>query len=107
MDLFIKKLFIMKIDLKPNEMVVKASNSTYLNGQKIYGKLILTNQRIYFKSDVESYNQEIEPKEIQEVIPFKTGFFTNNGLNIVRKDGKELNFKVKDRDTWCKLVNQM
>jgi hypothetical protein len=34
-------LFVMKIDLKPNEMVVKASNSTYLNGQKINGKLIL------------------------------------------------------------------
>jgi hypothetical protein len=100
-------LFVMKIDLKPNEMVVKASNSTYLNGQKINGKLILTNQRIYFKSEYESYNQEIVPGEIREVIPFKTGFFSDNGLNIVRKDGKELNFRVKDRDTWCKLVNQM
>lgn len=97
----------MKIDLKPNEMVVKASDSTYLNGQKVSGKLILTNQRIYFKSEMINYNQEIEPAEIREVIPFKTGFFSDNGLNIVKKDGRELNFKVKDRDTWCKLVNQM
>jgi hypothetical protein len=97
----------MRIDLKPNEMVVKASNSTYLNGQKISGKLILTNQRIYFKAEKEHYNQEIISSEIAEVIPFKTGFFSNNGLNIVKKDGKELSFKVKDRDTWCKLVNQM
>jgi len=97
----------MKIDLKPNEMVVKASNSTYLNGSKINGKLILTNQRIYFKAEEENYNQEIISADIQEVIPFKTGFFSDNGLNIVKKDGKELNFKVKDRDTWCKLVNQM
>jgi hypothetical protein len=97
----------MKIDLKPNEMVVKASNSIFLNGHKINGKLILTNQRIYFKAEEENYNQEIVPGEIEEVIPFKTGFLSNKGLNIVKKDGKELNFKVKDRDTWCKLVNQM
>ena len=97
----------MKVDLKPNEMVVKASDSTYLNGQKVNGKLILTNQRIYFKAQLDNYNQEIEPGDIREVIPFKTGFFSNNGLNIVKKDGKELNFKVKDRDTWCQLVNRM
>lgn len=100
----------MKIDLKPNEQVVKAGNSMYMNGTRVEGKLILTNQRIYFKpaSGSDSKNDmEIIPGDIQEVIPFKTGFFSNNGLNIVKKDGKELNFKIKDRDTWCKLVNQM
>ena len=97
----------MKIDLKPNEIVVKACNSSYLNGSKIDGKLILTNQRIYFKTELSSFDQEIEPADIREVLPFKTSFFSNNGLNIVKKDGQELNFKVKDRDTWCKLVNQM
>lgn len=100
----------MKIDLKPNEMVVKASDSKYMNGSTVEGKLILTNQRIYFKSRVAEYSdhdKEIEPSEIREVIPFKTGIFSNDGLNIVKKNGNELNFKVKDRDTWCKLVNQM
>lgn len=100
----------MKIDLKPNEQVIKAGNSQYMNGSKVDGKLILTNQRIYFKSASESesnYNMEIIPNDILEVIPFKTGFFSNNGMNIVRKDGQQLNFKIKDRDTWCKLVNKM
>ncbi len=98
----------MKIDLKPNEMVVKASDSKYMNGSKIKGKLILTNQRIYFKSsDKTSHNKEIEPQDIREVIPFKTGIFSDKGLNIVKKDGSELSFSVKDRDIWCKLVNQM
>jgi hypothetical protein len=100
----------MKIDLKPNEQVVKAADSQYMNGSKVNGKLILTNQRLYFKSsnisDV-NFDMEIIPVDIKEVIPFKTGFFSNNGLNIVKKDGKELNFKIRDRDTWCKLVNQM
>jgi hypothetical protein len=100
----------MKIELKPNEQVVKAGDSQYMNGSKVDGKLILTNQRIYFKSKNESHsknNMEIIPVDIKEVIPFKTGFFSNNGMNIVKKDGKELNFKIKDRDAWCKLVNQM
>ena len=100
----------MKIDLKANEQVVKAGDSQYMNGSKVDGKLILTNQRIYFKSKSESHsksNMEIIPVDIKEIIPFKTGFFSDNGLNIVRKDGKELNFKIKNRDTWCKLVNQM
>jgi hypothetical protein len=100
----------MKIDLKPNEQVIKAGNSKYMNGTTVDGKFILTNQRIYFKPASESDSKcdmEIVPGEIKEVIPFKTGFFSNNGLNIVKKDGKELNFKIKERDTWCKLVNQM
>ena len=99
----------MKIDLKPNEQVIKATDSQYMNGSTVDGKLILTNQRIYFKpsNDGTDYNLEIMPLDIREVIPFKTGFFSNKGLNIIQKDGLELNFKLNDRDAWCKLVNQM
>ena len=100
----------MKINLKPNEQVVKASDTKYMNGTTVSGKLILTNQRIYFKSTDSSkieYDFEITPGNIREVLPFKTGFFSNNGLNIVQKDGKELNFKLKERDTWCQLVNKL
>jgi hypothetical protein len=99
----------MKIDLKPNEQVIKAEDTKYLNGTAVKGKLILTNQRIYFKPIdlVEpKYNFEILPSEIREVIPFKTGLFSNRGLNIVYKNGKELNFEVPDRDTWCKMINK-
>ena len=44
----------MKIDLKPNEQVIKAGNSKYMNGTTVDGKFILTNQRIYFKPASES-----------------------------------------------------
>ena len=100
----------MKIDLKPNEQVVKAEDSKYLNGSVVKGKLILTNQRIYFKPTEDKdpkYDFEIEPTNIREVIPFKTGLFSNRGLNIVVKSGQEINFEVKDRDAWCKLINKM
>lgn len=100
----------MKIDLKPNEQVVKAEDGKYLNGSAVKGKLILTNQRIYFKPTVvmdPKYDFEIQPSDIREVIPFKTGIFSNKGLNIVIKSGKEISFEISNRDTWCKLINKM
>ncbi|MBS3771007.1 MAG: GRAM domain-containing protein [Bacteroidales bacterium] len=99
----------MKVNLKPNEIVVKAGDSQHLNGKgKITGKLILTNQRVYFKSPEKSeYNMEIVPTEIEEVIFFNTGAFSSNGLNIVTRAGEELKFKIKQRDSWGKAINQM
>jgi hypothetical protein len=100
----------MKIELKPNEQVIKAEDTKYLNGMVVKGKLILTNQRIYFKpleAVDPQYDFEILPTDIREVIPFKTGLFSDRGLNIVYKNGKEINFDVPNRDTWCKMINKM
>ena len=99
----------MKIDLKPNELVVKAGDTKHLPGDNpVDGKLILTNQRVYFKSPEQSgYNLEIMPHDIAEVIFFNTGIFSANGLNIITKKGRELKFKIKQRDAWGKAINQM
>jgi hypothetical protein len=99
----------MKVDLKPNEVVVKASDTQHLNEEeKVNGKLILTNQRVYFKSpEQENYDMEILPTDIEEVIYFKTNMISSNGLNIVTKEGSQLKFKIKKRDSWGKAINQM
>ena len=100
----------MKIDLKPNELVVKAGDSQFLNGKDVKGKLIATNKRLYFEAIAQAekhYNQEIQPKEIREVLPFNTFAFFGNGLNIVTKDGLQLKFKVKKRKSWEMLINKM
>ena len=99
----------MKIDLKPNELVVKAGDSQHLyDEQKILGKLILTNQRIYFHSPEDNrFNMEIMPSDIEEVMYFNTNFFSSNGLNIITKEGEELKFKIKKRNAWGKAINQM
>ncbi|MGM0531377.1 MAG: GRAM domain-containing protein [Bacteroidota bacterium] len=99
----------MKVDLKPNEVVVRAGDSQHLNGKgKIAGKLILTNQRVYFKSpDQSEYNMEIMPTDIEEVIFFNTSAFSSNGLNIVTRGGDELKFKISQRNAWGKAINQM
>ncbi len=101
----------MTIELYANEVVTKASDAQYIiTNDSIKGKLILTNQRIYFKPLTDNgngYNLEIQPKEIRELMPFKTGMFFQDGLNLITKEGKELKFKVKNRDTWSQMINRM
>ncbi|MFO7923920.1 MAG: hypothetical protein R6U58_09535 [Bacteroidales bacterium] len=101
----------MKIDLKPNEVVIKAGNSDRLdNGSKIDGKFIVTNQRVYFKCQnghAGKYDLEITPAEIREVHFFNTGFLAPNGLNLILKGGDELKFRVKQRNSFGELINSM
>ncbi|MCG8409821.1 MAG: GRAM domain-containing protein [Bacteroidales bacterium] len=101
----------MVVDLKANELVVKASDSNYFAGGKsIDGKLILTNQRLYFKpkqEDNQSYNMEIMPTEILEILYFNTLKIIPNGLNIVLKEGRELKFKISKRNSWGKVLNKI
>ncbi len=101
----------MKIDLKANEVVVKAGNSNHIIDRKsIHGKLILTNQRVYFKSfknNGENFDKEILPQEIKEIMFFNTKFFIPNGLNIIPKIGNELRFTIKKRNSWAAILNKM
>lgn len=101
----------MQINLKPNEIVVKAGNSGRLqNGTNIDGKLIVTNQRIYFRclnGHAEKYDLEIPPSQISEVHFFNTGFLSPNGLNLILKGGEELKFKIKQRNSFGELINKM
>ena len=85
-------------------------DSEFLNGKDVRGKLIVTNQRLYFKAIAEEdkhYSKEINPSNIREVMPFKTFGFISNGLNIITKEGEELKFKVKKRRSWEELINKM
>ena len=101
----------MVVSLKANEQVTKAGDSTcYINGDKVDGKLILTNQRIYFhpsNGHAEAFNLEIEPLDIKEVIFCKIGKLFSNGLNVVKKDGNEFLFKVKKRNEIGEMINRM
>ena len=102
----------MKINLKANELVMKATDSELCisGNEKIRGKLILTNQRIYFKSmngHSGMYDMEIDPKSIKDVIFFNTWFVLCNGLNLVLKQGKELRFLIKNRNLMGSMIAGM
>ncbi|MEE4196673.1 MAG: GRAM domain-containing protein [Bacteroidales bacterium] len=101
----------MVVDLKANELVLKAGDSNFLaEDTTVDGKLILTNQRVYFKTKNDQssrYDLEILPNQIQEILSFNTLKIFPNGLNIITKEGKELKFKIGKRNSWSKALNKI
>ena len=101
----------MKIEMNPNEMVIKAGDTNQvLNGNSIKGKLILTTQRLYFKASENGQQHddvEIWPKDIKEIIFFKNRMLFSNGLNIVTNNGVENKFLIKNRDSWSEMIVRM
>jgi len=101
----------MKIEMNANEMVVKAGDGNQLlNGSSIKGKLILTNQRLYFKASENGEKHsdvEIWPKDIKEVMFFKNKILFSNGLNVITSDGIENKFLIKDRNSWSEMIVRM
>ena len=111
---YIEKLLIdrmMTVKLSPNEVVIKAGDTNQvIDNSTIDGKLIVTNQRIYFKtirSDFEKYNFEIFFDNILEVIYFGRGFFSVQGIRVVTRDGNNHSFPLKKRDEFGQLINSM
>ncbi len=102
----------MVINLKANEMVIRATDSHYITEKEyVKGKFIVTNQRIYFILSSDSnnsyYNIEIVPQQIKEVIFIKGKKLFSKGLRVLTHDGKKLQFIMKKRNEFGKLINSM
>ena len=102
----------MTVKLNSNEVVLKAGDTNQvIDNNKIEGKLIVTNQRIYFKTlteETEKFNLEILFDNIREVIFYSKGMlFGVKGLNVVTRDGQSLSFPLKKRDEIGQLINKM
>lgn len=101
----------MTVRLNPNEVVLKAGDTNQVvDNQKIDGKLIVTNQRIYFRplnEQLAHFNIEILFENILEVIFYNKNLFLIKGLNVVTRDGKQHMFPLKKRDEIGQLINKM
>ena len=101
----------MTVKLNANEVVLKAGDTNLVVDNKtIYGKFIVTNQRIYFKTldaNTEKFNLEILFDNIREVIFWSRGLFSTKGLNVITHDGRNLAFPLKKRDEFGQLINRM
>lgn len=101
----------MTVKLNANEVVLKAGDTNLVvENNTITGKLIVTNQRIYFKTlneVTEKFNLEILFSNIREVIYYSKGLFSVKGLSVVTTDGKTHSFPLKKRDEIGQLINSM
>jgi len=92
-------------------MIIRAGDSSLRHDDRqVQGKLIVTNQRIYFKSlerDNGHLDMEIGPGEICDLFFFNTLWLIPNGMNIITKKGKEIQLTVKKRNEWAKLITRM
>jgi len=98
----------MRVNLKANEVILKASDTRhYINDMKVLGKLILTNQRLYFttvETDRGRVILELEPTAISEVYEFNNRILFPNGLCLLTHDGRELKFEVSKRNAWAQMI---
>jgi hypothetical protein len=110
-ELLRSKSEAMTVKLNANEVVLNAGDTNQVvDNNKVEGKLIVTNQRIYFKAlkeEAEKFNLEILFDNILEVIYYSKGLFSVKGLNVVTRDGKCHNFPLKKRDEIGQLINKM
>ncbi|MCX6303311.1 MAG: GRAM domain-containing protein [Bacteroidia bacterium] len=101
----------MTVKLNANEVVLKASDTNQLiENLKVDGKLIVTNQRIYFKPLDElkdKFNFEILFENIMEVIFYNKSLSFVKGINVITRDGKSHSFPLKKRDEIGQLINRM
>lgn len=101
----------MTVKLNPNEVVIKAGDTNQVVGtETIEGKLIVTNQRLYFKTlkeETERFNLEIMFENILEVIYYSRGLFSTKGLNVITRDGRCISFPLRKRDEFGQLINRM
>jgi hypothetical protein len=101
----------MTVKLNANEVVLKAGDTNQvIDNNTIEGKLIITNQRLYFKTinqETDRFNLEILFENILEVIYFSKGIFSVKGLNVITRDGKCHSFPLKKRDEFGQLINKM
>lgn len=101
----------MTVKLNANEVVLKAGDTNQVvDNNTVEGKLIVTNQRIYFKAlkeEMEKFNLEILFDNILEVIYYSKGLFSVKGLNVVTREGKVHSFPLKKRDEFGQLINKM
>jgi len=101
----------MTVKLNANEVVLKAGDTNQVvDNTTVEGKLIVTNQRVYFKTiseETEKFNLEILFDNIIEVIYYSKGLFAVKGINVVTRDGKTLTFPLKKRDEIGQLINSM
>ena len=101
----------MTVKLYANEVVLKAGDTNHvIDNNTIEGKLIVTNQRLYFKTlneETDRFNLEILFENILEVIFYSKGIFSVKGLNVITREGRTHTFPLKQRDEIGQLINKM
>ncbi len=109
--LFTKKIKKIKIEIGESENNLKERLASHFKGiENVGGKLLLTNERLIFKShkfNIQNHELEIKISEIKKVEKVKTIGLIPNGLRITTNMGKAERFVVDSPNEWINKINEL
>lgn len=105
------KLFTVKSDLLLNDeehIIYETPASHYRGVEAVGGKLLLTNERLIFKShriNIQNHQLSIDLTSLSEINRFKTLALVNNGVSITTNSGRTEKFVVSNADEMLNRLN--
>ena len=105
----------MKIDLNPNEDLIKESGANLQRGaETVGGKLFLTSDRLYFNTHSLNFAtgpETIALDQVASVSPVWTKFLGiiplfPNSMRVATKSGDHFDFVVVDRSEWKSAIEK-
>lgn len=103
-----KLLSKIDVTLTEGETVKYEGGANLFRGvEGVGGKLVLTDQRLIFKShkfNLQSGETQIPVEEIREVKPRKTAKLFQNGIRVLTQSGDAYDFVVYERDSWLQKL---
>lgn len=105
------RLFTVKSDLllNPEEKVIYETPANhYREVEAVGGILLLTNERLVFKShriNIQNHQLSIDLTAVTEINRFKTLALVNNGVSITTNSGITEKFVVSNADEWIRRLS--
>ncbi|MDN5215134.1 GRAM domain-containing protein [Fulvivirgaceae bacterium BMA12] len=100
-----------QIQLKDQEEIKHEGPANLFRGiEGVGGKLLLTDQRLIFKShkmNIQSGETQLLLDEIKQATPRKTAKLFQNGIQILTNAGENFDFVVYERDNWLAKINAL
>jgi len=98
-----------QIELNENEIFRYEGLAILFQGtEKVSGKLLLTNERLLFKSKTrkdETVETQLDLNEIKEVNSSNTAVLFHNKMMILDEIGRQIDFLVNKGDDWFTKLN--
>jgi hypothetical protein len=96
------------VDVPEGETLIKEDGANHFKGaEAVGGKLILTNQRLIFRShsfNIQNHEENILLSRIKEVSSFKTLGMVPNGLKVLLDTSEEHRFVIDNRSVWIDSI---
>lgn len=98
-----------QFELEVGEEVVFQTPANHNKGlEAVGGQLLLTNQRLVFKShkvNIQNHELSLNRGEIIGASRFKSFGMVNNGLKVILSNGSEEKFVVQQAEVWVAKLN--